>query len=165
MLDIPFCFAEVLTFAKKTMFFVQALSSPITSACYVIYSTIVGSVYPWKVPGIDTRFDLFWKWISFKELFLLIYCEAFVIPLDSFFVSEEIHACVIFCCEIREAYCEKHFFDLARSVCDTIGFTCVWRNARLHVFFCLLWDQQGCPWEAFCFSCHVRVCVQCCCLV
>ena len=44
----------IYTFARKTVFFVQALSSPIKCACHFICSTIAGSVYPWKVLGIYT---------------------------------------------------------------------------------------------------------------
>ena len=55
MRNISFFLHKLVTFARKTMFFVQALSSPIKRARHLIYSTIAGSFYPWKVLGVYTR--------------------------------------------------------------------------------------------------------------
>ena len=44
---------------------------------------------------------------------------------------------VVFCCEIRGAVCEKHFLDLVRSCCDTIGSIFIFLKKRMHAFcFC-----------------------------
>ena len=105
------------------MFFVQALSSPIKRACHFIYSTIAGSVYPWKVLGIYTRisrqtsiaFFIFREWGLLKYIFFyavrgavcekhfLTKCEAVVLLLDLlFFYNKRTHA-FCFCCEISQA--------------------------------------------------------------
>ena len=123
----------IYTFAVKTMFFVQALSSPIKCACHFICSTIAGSVYPWKVLGIYTFFP------SNKNCVFLLFENVFFyfLVLDShFFKEKRMHACC-FCCEIRGAVCEKHCLDLVRSCFDTIGSQFYFWKKCMHAFcFC-----------------------------